>query len=93
MDTIAFLGSGSMAAAMVEGLLAKGAYTPDRIRCIGGSGQSAPLLAKRTGIQLAGSLDELLDLVPFAIDDTEREIHLRAEALIRKIKSLEASRG
>ncbi|MGA2691449.1 MAG: pyrroline-5-carboxylate reductase [Opitutaceae bacterium] len=61
MDTIAFLGSGSMAAAMVEGLLAKGAYTPDRIRCIGGSGQSAPLLAKRTGIGLAGSLDELLD--------------------------------
>jgi len=43
--------------------------------------------------ELYSSLDELLDLVPFAIDDTEREIHLRAEALIRKIKSLEASRG
>ena len=43
--------------------------------------------------ELYSSLDELLDLDPFAIDDTEREIHLRAEALIRKIKSLEASRG
>ena len=60
MDDIAFLGSGSMAAAMVEGLLAKGAYPAARISCIGGTGASAPLLSKRTGIRLASSLEDLL---------------------------------
>lgn len=60
MDNIAFLGSGSMAAAMVEGLIAKGAYPAEKIVCIGGSGTSASLLSKRTGIRLARSLDELL---------------------------------
>ena len=34
MDTIAFLGAGSMAAAMVEGMIAKGAYAPGQIACI-----------------------------------------------------------
>jgi hypothetical protein len=43
--------------------------------------------------QFAESLDEILDLVPFAVDDSEREIHLRAEALIRKFKGTEAERG
>jgi pyrroline-5-carboxylate reductase len=60
MDEIAFLGAGSMTAAMVEGMISKGAYTADRIICIGGSGASGPALSKRTGIRLAGSLDELL---------------------------------
>jgi pyrroline-5-carboxylate reductase len=60
MDGIAFLGAGSMASAMVEGLIAKGAYAPGRIACLGGSGASAPALAKRTGIQLAASLEDLL---------------------------------
>ncbi len=61
MESIAFLGSGSMAAAMVEGLIAKGAYSPGQIICIGGSGKSAPGLSKRTGIRLAASLEELLE--------------------------------
>jgi hypothetical protein len=43
--------------------------------------------------QFAEALDEILDLVPFAINDTEREMHLRAEALIKKFKETEASRG
>ena len=60
MDQIAFLGAGSMAAAMVEGLVGNGAYSPDRISCIGGSGASAQRLSERTGIRLARSLDELL---------------------------------
>jgi pyrroline-5-carboxylate reductase len=60
MDEIAFLGAGSMAAAMVEGMIAKGAYAPGRIVCMGGSGTSAAALSGRTGIRLARSLDELL---------------------------------
>jgi pyrroline-5-carboxylate reductase len=61
MDKVSFLGSGSMAAAMVEGLLAKGAYAPGQISCMGGSGTSAPALSKRTGIRLAHTLEDLLD--------------------------------
>jgi pyrroline-5-carboxylate reductase len=60
MDEIAFLGAGSMAAAMVDGLIAKGTYAPGKIICIGGSGASAPALSKRTGIRLARSHEELL---------------------------------
>jgi pyrroline-5-carboxylate reductase len=60
MDKVAFLGSGSMAAAMVEGLLAKGAYGQGQIACMGGSGTSGPALSKRTGIRLASALDDLL---------------------------------
>jgi len=60
MNEIAFLGAGSMADAMVEGLLSKGAYTRDRISCIGGSGTSAAKLSAKTGIRLAASLEDLL---------------------------------
>jgi pyrroline-5-carboxylate reductase len=60
MDEIAFLGAGNMAAAMVEGLIAKGAFAPARIACMGGSGASAKNLSAKTGIRLAGSLHELL---------------------------------
>lgn len=61
MDDIAFLGAGHMAAAMVEGLIASGACAPEKMICMGGTGSTAPALAKRTGIRLAGSLDELLE--------------------------------
>jgi pyrroline-5-carboxylate reductase len=60
MVEIAFLGAGSMAAAMVEGLIAKGTYPPGRIVCMGGTGASAPALAKRIGVRLARSHEELL---------------------------------
>ncbi len=60
MANIAFLGAGNMAAAMVDGLLAKGACRPGEIACLGGGGPSAPALAARTGIRLAHSLDDLL---------------------------------
>ncbi len=60
MDKVAFLGSGSMAAAMVEGLLSKGTYEAGQIACMGGSGTSGPALSKRTGIRLASTLDDLL---------------------------------
>lgn len=59
-DEIAFLGSGSMAAAMVDGMLAKGARSPASMACIGGAGTSAQRLAARTGVRLASSLDDLL---------------------------------
>lgn len=61
MNEIAFLGSGSMAAAMVDGLLAQAVYPPGRMVCIGGSGASAARLSARTGIRLAASLEDLLD--------------------------------
>jgi|SRR5580658_7160242 pyrroline-5-carboxylate reductase len=60
MDEVAFLGAGSMASAMVDGMIAKGAYAPGRIVCMGGTGASGPVLSERTGIRLARSLDELL---------------------------------
>jgi pyrroline-5-carboxylate reductase len=60
MDEIAFLGAGSMAAAMVEGLVAKGTYIPGKIICMGGTGASGPALSKRAGIRLARSHEELL---------------------------------
>jgi pyrroline-5-carboxylate reductase len=60
MDTIAFLGAGNMAAAMVEGLIREKAWPPGRIACMGGSGATASALASRTGIRLARSLDELV---------------------------------
>jgi pyrroline-5-carboxylate reductase len=60
MDGIAFLGSGSMASAMVEGLIAKDPSASGRIACMGDSGTSAPRLSERTGIRLARTVDELL---------------------------------
>jgi pyrroline-5-carboxylate reductase len=60
MDEIAFLGAGNMAAAMVEGLIAKGAFAPGKIACMGGSGSSAKALSVKAGIRLADSLHELL---------------------------------
>jgi pyrroline-5-carboxylate reductase len=60
MDEIAFLGAGSMAAAMVDGLIAKGAWPAGRIACIGGTGTSAVKLAARTGVRHAATLEELL---------------------------------
>jgi len=60
MTKLAFLGAGSMAAAMVEGLLAKGAAAPGELSCLGGAGGTAAALANRTGIRLARDLDELL---------------------------------
>jgi len=61
MDSIAFLGAGNMAAAVVEGLIAKGAYPPERIACMGGTGATASALSVRTGIRLARNLEELLE--------------------------------
>jgi pyrroline-5-carboxylate reductase len=50
-----------MASAIVDGLLANGAYTKDRLACLGGSGGSSAALAARTGIRLANTLEQLLD--------------------------------
>ncbi len=60
MAKIAFLGAGNMAAAMVEGLLAKGRFSPADIICLSGSGRTAAALAQKTGVTLAPSLEGLL---------------------------------
>ena len=57
---IAFLGSGNMATAFAEGLLAKNAVTQSALRCFSASGKSAAVLAEKTGILQARSLVELL---------------------------------
>ncbi len=60
MSKIAFLGAGNMAAAIVEGLLAKKAATAADLVCFSGSGKTAAALAARTGISQVHSLDDLL---------------------------------
>src|SRR6185436_11534657 len=60
MRKIAFLGSGNMAGAMVDGLLAKNAATPAEIVCLGGDDDTAAKLQARTGIAVANTLDALL---------------------------------
>lgn len=60
MHTIAFLGSGNMAGALVDGLLAKNAARPAELICLGGDDNTAAVLQARTGIAVAGSPAELL---------------------------------
>jgi len=62
LASTAFLGTGNMAAAMVEGMIAAGT-SPSLIKCIGGVGVSAAALAARTGIALARDLEALLENV------------------------------
>jgi len=57
---IAFLGSGRMASAIIDGLLATNASTPADLAVLGGGGPSAPALASRTGARLATDLPDLL---------------------------------
>ena len=59
MSSVAFLGAGNMAAAMVDGLLAADT-PPAHLKCLGGAGKTAANLASRTGITLAPDLAELL---------------------------------
>jgi pyrroline-5-carboxylate reductase len=60
MRKIAFLGSGNMAGAIVDGMLAKKSATPGQLICLGGNDDTATKLSARTGIAVATSLDELL---------------------------------
>lgn len=60
MRHIAFLGSGNMAGAMVDGLLANNAATPADLICLGGADDTAQKLQARTGIAVASTLEELL---------------------------------
>jgi pyrroline-5-carboxylate reductase len=60
MAKIAFLGSGNMAAAMVDGLLATNAVGKADLACYSGSGKTAAALAARTGIRQATTLEDLL---------------------------------
>lgn len=60
MHKFAFLGSGNMAGAMVDGLLAKHTASAAEMICLGGDDDTAAKLQARTGIAVARTLDELL---------------------------------
>lgn len=60
MPTYSFLGAGNMAAAMIDGLLARSPDARRDLACLSGSGATAAALAARTGIRLATSLDDLI---------------------------------
>ena len=60
MNKIAFIGSGNMAAAMIDGLINSKVAAPADIVCYSASGRSAQALSARTGIQQATSLEELV---------------------------------
>jgi pyrroline-5-carboxylate reductase len=60
MRKIAFLGSGNMAGAIVDGLIANKTAAPTELICLGGDDDTAAKLSARTGIAVAPSLDELL---------------------------------
>ncbi len=61
MTRWAFLGAGSMASAMVHGLLSRRVCGPQSIACLSGSGRTAEALAISTGVRLATSSEELLE--------------------------------
>src|SRR3954468_3977855 len=61
MRKFAFLGSGNMAGAIVDGLLARNAATAAELICLGGDDNTAAMLQARTGIAIGRTLDELLE--------------------------------
>jgi pyrroline-5-carboxylate reductase len=60
MPKIAFIGSGRMASAIVEGLLAKKVSTPADLACVDGGDDTARQLAARTGVGAPADLASLL---------------------------------
>jgi len=67
MSKVAFLGAGNMAAAMVDGLVAKQVCSPTEIACYSASGKTAAALSQRAGIRQATSLSDLLANADVAI--------------------------
>lgn len=60
MPKLAFIGSGRMAGAMVQGLLRSGACAPADLIVIGGNDSTAADLARATGVRVAANPAELL---------------------------------
>ncbi|MEI6861817.1 MAG: pyrroline-5-carboxylate reductase [Verrucomicrobiota bacterium] len=60
MPNIAFLGSGRMASAIVDGLLAQKICSPADLTCVDGGDGTAATLAQRTGIAAVTDLPALL---------------------------------
>jgi pyrroline-5-carboxylate reductase len=60
MPKLAFIGSGRMAGAMVQGLLRSGACAPADIAVIGGDDSTAADLSKATGVRVAANPADLL---------------------------------
>lgn len=61
MTRWAFLGAGTMAGAMVRGLIAADTAKPEAITCIGGNDPTAANLSRSTGIRAAETFGELLE--------------------------------
>src|SRR5690606_1381465 len=69
LPSIAFIGAGRMASAIVEGLVTRGGIPPDGIRCLSARGDSARVLSEKFGVRAAKDLPDLLtgaDLVVVA---------------------------
>lgn len=63
----AFIGSGNMASAIVDGLLARDPSARERIACFSAADGTAGVLAKRTGIRAATDLPGLLTPADFVV--------------------------
>ena len=58
--TIAFLGSGRLASAIIRGLIQRGGMSPQNIRCTSKHGESARALAEELGVVFEPDLEALL---------------------------------
>jgi pyrroline-5-carboxylate reductase len=65
--SIAFLGAGRMASAIIDGLIAQKVCAPADLACRSGSGDSARALAARTGIRHEPDLEKLLGPADFVV--------------------------
>ena len=59
MPRISFVGSGNMASAIVNGIIAKQVAPVADLACLGGNDPTGPALAQRTGIRLASDVVDL----------------------------------
>ena len=59
MPRISFIGSGNMASAIVDGVLARGVAQRTELACLGGNDPTAEVLSRRTGIRKAADVVEL----------------------------------
>ena len=59
MPRISFVGSGNMASAIVNGIIAQKVAPVSDLACLGGNDPTGPALAQRTGIRLAADVVDL----------------------------------
>jgi len=59
MPRLSFIGSGNMASAIVDGVLARNVAAPADLACLGGNDPTAEILSRRTGIRKAKDAPDL----------------------------------